>query len=85
MRLVETSKFKRLRKKLKQEQEKEELKKAIMRIVEDPNAGKKLKGEFRELRSFNYSVKDQSKRLIYKTELDTIILFSFGPREGIYK
>jgi len=85
MRLVETSKFKRLRKKLKQEQEKEELKKAIMRIVEDPNAGKKLKGEFRELKSLNYSVKGQSKRLIYKTELDTITMFSFGPREGIYK
>ena len=80
MRLVETSKFKRLRNKLKQEQEKEELKKAIMIIVEDPNAGKKLKGEFRELRSFNYSVKGQNKRLLYKTELDTIILFSFGPR-----
>jgi mRNA-degrading endonuclease RelE of RelBE toxin-antitoxin system len=85
MRLVESSKFKRLRKKLKQEQEKEELKKAIVRIMEDPNAGKKLKGEFRELRSFNYSVKGQAKRLIYRTELDTIILFSFGPREGIYK
>lgn len=85
MRLVETSKFKRLRKKLKQEQEQEELKKANMRILGDPNAGKKLKGEFRELRSFNYSVKGQTKRLIYKTELDTIILFSFGPREGIYK
>ena len=85
MRLVETSKFKRLRKKLKQEQDKEELKKAIVRIMEDPNAGKNLKGEFRELRSFNYSVKGQTKRLIYRTELDTIILFSFGPREGIYK
>jgi len=85
MRLVETSKFKRLRKKLRQEQEKKELKNAIKKIVEDPSSGKKLKGEFRELMSFNYSVKGQSKRLIYKTEKDTIILFSFGPREGIYK
>lgn len=85
MRRVETSKFKRLRKKIKQEQEKEELKKAIMKIAENPNAGKKLKGEFKELRSFNYTVKGQSKRLIYKTETDIIILFSFGPGEGIYR
>lgn len=85
MRLVETSKFKRLRKKLKQEQEKVELKNVIKRIVEDPYSGKKLKGEFRELLSFSYSVKGQSRRLIYKAEKDTIILFSFGPREGIYK
>ena len=85
MRRVETSKFKRLRKKIKQEQEKEELKKAIKKIAKNSNAGKKLKGEFKELRSFNYTVKGQSKRLIYKTETDTIILFSFGPREGIYR
>ena len=85
MRLVETSKFKKLRKKLRQEQEKKELKNAIKKIVEDPSSGKKLKGEFRKLMSFNYSVKGQSKRLIYKAEKDTIILFSFGPREGIYK
>ena len=85
MRLVETSKFKRLRKKLRQEQEKDELKNAIKKILEDPSSGKKLKGEFKELLSFDYSVKGQSKRLIYKKEKDTIILFSFGPREGIYK
>ena len=83
MRLVETSKFKRLRKKLNQEQEKLELKNAILKIAEDPNSGKKLKGEFRELLSFNYSVKGQSRRLIYKLEKDAIVLFSFGPREGI--
>ena len=85
MRLVETSKFKKLRKKLRQEQEKIELKNAIKKILADPNSGKKLKGEFRELMSFNYSVIGQSKRLIYKKEKDTLILFSFGPREGIYK
>jgi mRNA-degrading endonuclease RelE of RelBE toxin-antitoxin system len=85
MRLVETSKFKKLRKKLKQEQERAELKKAIKSVVEDPYSGKKLKGELRELLSFIYSVKGQSRTLIYKAEKDTIILFSFGPREGIYK
>ncbi len=85
MRLVETSKFKRLRKKLKQEKEKAELKNAIKRIVKDPYSGKKLKGELRELLSFSYSVKGQNRRLIYKAEKHTIVLFSFGPREGIYK
>jgi len=85
MRLVETSKFKKLRKKLKQEQERIEFKIAIKSIVEDPYSGKKTKCELKELLSFGYSVKGQRKRLIYKAEKDTIILFSFGPREGIYK
>ena len=85
MRLVETSKFKRLRKKLRQEPEKTELKNAIKGIMEYPYSGKKLKGELRELLSVSYSVKGQIRRLIYKAEKDTIILFSFGPREGIYK
>lgn len=85
MKLVETSKFKKMRKKLKQQQEREELKNAIKCVIEDPFSGKKLKSELRELLSLSYSVKGQSRRLIYKAEKDTIILFSFGPREGIYK
>ncbi len=85
MKLVETSKFKKLRKKLKQQQEREELKNAIKCVIEDPFSGKKLKCELRELLSLSYSVKGQSRRLIYNAEKDTIILFSFGPREGIYK
>ena len=79
MRLVETTKFKKSRKKLKQEQERAELKKAIQNILENPYSGKKLKGELRDLLSFSYSVKGQSRRLIYKAEKDTIILFSFCP------
>ena len=85
MRILETSKFKKLRKKIKEEIKISALKEAIMRIMENPEAGKKLKGEFRELGAFRYSVKGQERRLIYKAESDTIILFSFGPREGIYK
>ncbi len=85
MRLVETAKFQKLRKKVKEKQEKEALKKAIIKILENPEEGKKLKGEFINLRSFRYTAKGQSKRLIYKKETDTIVLFSFGPREGIYK
>ena len=85
MKLLETSKFKKLRKKIKSAHEREALKEAVEKIMEDPEAGKLLKGEFRDLRSFRYSMKGQSKRLIYKIEEDTLILFSFGPREGIYK
>jgi len=85
MRLVKTAKFIKLRKKLRQELEKKELKNAIKKTLADPSSGKKLKGEFRELMSFHYSVKGQSRRLIYKTEKDALILFSFGSREGIYK
>ncbi len=85
MKLIETSKFKRLRKRIKEAQDKSALKEAINMIIENPQAGKILKGEFKDLRSFKYTVKGQNKRLIYKTEKDFLVLFSFGPRESIYK
>lgn len=85
MRLVETSKFKKLRKKIKGGLEKEALKEAVLKILDNPTAGKRLKGEFQDLRSFSYSVKGQNRKLIYKQEKDCLVLLSFGPREGIYK
>ena len=85
MRLIETANFKKHRKKLKQEQERAELKNTIIKLLEDPYIGKKLKGEFKDLLALRYTVKGQSRRLIYKVEKDKIILFSFGPREGIYR
>jgi mRNA-degrading endonuclease RelE of RelBE toxin-antitoxin system len=85
MKLIETSKFNKLREKIKELHEKEALKKAVSDILNQPEAGKKLKGEFKNLRSYRYTVKGQPRRLIYKLETDSIVLFSFGPREGIYK
>ena len=85
MKLVETAKFKRLRKRIKETHEKAALKEAINKIIENPQAGKILKGEFKDLRSFKYTVKGQNKRLIYKLEKGFLVFFSFGPREGIYK
>ena len=85
MRLVEASKFKKQRKKTREAREKNGLKRAISHIMENPDSGKKLKGEFKDLRGFSYTVGGQSRRLIYKTEKNAIVLLSFGPREGIYK
>lgn len=85
MRLVETSKFKKFRKKIRGSLEKEALKEAILNILNNPASGKKLKGEFRELRSFSYTVKGQERRLIYRYEKDHLVLLTFGPREGIYR
>ena len=85
MRLLETPKFQKLRKKLKEEDERGALRETVLYILENPEAGKKLKGEFRDLRSFRYSVRGQARRLIYRHEKDSIVLFSFGPRQGIYK
>ena len=85
IKLQETAKFNKSRKKIKEEQEKEALKLAIKKILNDPDVGKKLKGEFKDLRSFKYTVKGQGRRLIYKSETNKITLFSFGPGEGIYK
>jgi len=85
MKLVETSKFKKLRKKIKEDRERKALREAILKVLENPEVGKKLKGEFRDLRSYKYSVKGQNRRLIYKIEREDLILLSFGPREGIYR
>jgi len=85
LRIFETTKFSRLREKLKSAAEREGLKKAVQAVEKDPAAGKKLKGEFMDLRSFRYSVQGQARRLIYHWEGAHLTLLSFGPREGIYK
>ena len=85
MRLVEASKFKKQRKKIKEIQEKDALRTAIARLMENPEDGKKLKGEFKDLRSFSYTMKGQSRRLIYRMEKDALVLLSFGLREGSYR
>ena len=81
MKIYETSKFNKLRTKLKEKTEKE----AIRAVAKDPQTGKKLKGDFASLWAFRYTVKGHARRLIYKWERNSIILFSFGPRESIYK
>jgi mRNA-degrading endonuclease RelE of RelBE toxin-antitoxin system len=85
MKLLETSKFQKLRKKIRENAEKNALKKAIVEVEKNPHGGKKLKGEFAALRSYQYTVKGQARRLIYRLEEDAIILYSFGPGEGIYR
>jgi len=85
MRLLETSKFSKLRKKIKDEAETEALKSAIGKILKEPQIGKKLKGELEHLRAYAYNVRGQARRLIYHWDDESIVLFSFGPRQGIYK
>ena len=85
MKILETSKFQRLRKKIRGDAERSALKKALAEVEKNPSVGKKLKGEFALLRSFPYAVEGKARRLIYRWEKDVVVLFSFGPREGIYK
>jgi hypothetical protein len=85
MKILETSKFLRLGKKIREDAERNSLKEAIMEVRKNPHAGKKLKGEFALLRSYQDTVKGRARRLVHRREKDLIILFSFGPREGIYK
>jgi mRNA-degrading endonuclease RelE of RelBE toxin-antitoxin system len=85
MTLLETSKFSRLRKKIRDQAEVEALKSAIGELLKDPQAGKKLKGELAHLRSFAYPARGQARRLIYRWDNDVLVLYSFGPRQGIYK
>jgi len=85
MRLLETSKFQKLRKKLKDDDERAALREAVLQVLEAPEAGEKLKRELRELRAFRFAVRGQARRLIYMHDKDAVVLFSFGPRQGIYK
>ena len=84
MRIYETPKFQRLRKKIRREEEKQALKRAIAVIAATPLAGKKLKGELQDYRSFPYTAAGQERRLIYQVQEAALYLLSFGPREGIY-
>lgn len=85
MKFRETSKFQKLRRKLVDADERDALRQAVHRIAAAPESGKKLKGELRELRSLRFAVRGQPRRLVYKIDKDMIVLFSFGPRQGIYK
>ena len=85
MKIIETSKFERLRKKVRTDSERKALKEAILEVEKKPQAGKNLKGEFSLLRSYPYTVKGQARRIVYSREKDRIVLFSFGPRADIYK
>ncbi len=85
MKIYETAKFKRLRKKLRSPLEREALKHAIAAVAINPRVGKPLKGEFKDLWRYSYAVSGQERRLIYQPETDCLYLLSFGPREGIYK
>jgi len=83
--LLETAKFAHLRKKIRDDRELEELKSAILAVRDRPEIGKKLKGELGDLRSHSYSVRGQTRRLVYQWEKGTLTLYSFGPRQGVYK
>jgi len=85
MRLLETAKFKKQREKLRSDMGRQALRNAVGEVMENPLAGKKLKGELSPFRSLRFSVGSLSQRLIYQIESDSIILISFGPRQGIYK
>ena len=50
MKVYETAKFQKQRKKLRSDSEMTALKGALRSVAEDPLSGKKLKGEFKDLR-----------------------------------
>jgi Txe/YoeB family toxin of Txe-Axe toxin-antitoxin module len=85
LKIYETPKFQKQRKKLRSDSERKALIEAVRSIAEDPSRGKKLKGEFRDLRTFKYFAGGQERRLIYKVDANAVYLLSFGPREGLYK
>jgi mRNA-degrading endonuclease RelE of RelBE toxin-antitoxin system len=85
MKLLETAKFAKLRRRLRDEDERIALRAAIGDVLTDPLVGKKLKGELAHLRSYRFTVRGQARRLLYHFEDDVVTLFSFGPRQGIYE
>ncbi len=85
LKIYETARFQKQRKKLRGDSEKTALKEATRSVGEDPLSGEKLKGEFKGLRSLRYYVEGQERRMIYNFKENAIYLLSFGPREGIYR
>ncbi|HYA41848.1 MAG TPA: type II toxin-antitoxin system prevent-host-death family antitoxin [Syntrophobacteraceae bacterium] len=83
MKTYETPKFQKQRKKLRTDFEKTVLKEAIAAIAANPSGGKKLKGEFKDLRSSRYFADGRERRMIHKSEQNAIYLLSFGPCEGL--
>jgi len=82
LRIFEAPKFGRLRERLRSTGEREALKKAAQAVIKDRSTGKKLKGEFKDLRSFRYAVHGQARSLIYAWEADRLTFLSFGPRRA---
>ena len=60
--------------------EQTKIKKKLMTLENDPNAGKKLSGELAELRS----LRAWPYRVIYYTEKDNIFVISIIHRQGAY-
>jgi hypothetical protein len=85
MTLLETAKFAKLRNIIKDDFERQALRTAVLAVRDAPQIGKRLKGELDHLRSFAYSVRGQARRLVYHWDKDTVMLYSFGPRQGIYR
>ncbi len=85
MRIFETAKFAKQRKKLRSDEERKALRRTVRQVIRDPKKGKKLKGELADLRSVRYTVQGQQRRFVYKEDEVTLYLVSFGPREGVYR
>ena len=73
MRILETSKFSKLIKKIKEQAEIEALKSARMKIQKDLQPGRKLKGELEHLLSYAYAKKGQARRLVYGWAKDNVV------------
>ncbi len=82
LRIYETPKFQKQRKKLRSDLEKTALRETIRSVAQDPSMGKKLKGEFKDLRSLRYFAEGQEKRIICKVQEDLIYLLSFSALYG---
>jgi hypothetical protein len=85
MELLETAKFRKQRKSLYSEKDKDALKKTILRILADPATGKKMNGVLVPFYFCRCTVAGRTQRLIYGYAADTLILFSLGPRPGNFK
>lgn len=78
--VVYTHKFEREFKKVKDNKVKEQLKKQIEKIIENPDAGKPLRYDLKGERTMYV----KPYRLIYKLEGETLFLLRFEHRKEVY-
>jgi mRNA-degrading endonuclease RelE of RelBE toxin-antitoxin system len=65
----------------------QEVDNAVRAVMDDPEAGKPLKGALAGLRALRFQPNRSEARLIYRDEPDSmrIVLVYVGPRENIYR
>ncbi len=84
MKILQTNSFKRTTKKL-HPLRKKQLDKAVKKILEQPDIGKRKTGDLINVRVYKYKHKEQQNLLAYSVEEHSLTLLALGSHENFYR